>query len=478
MAEPVRFPSIPLYEGWGAPHRAEATITGLELIAGSLPHDLRGCLFRCGPDRQFPPMTDDDIFIDGEGMLHGWYFRDGQVDYQNRWVRNERFLLQEKARRSLFGRYRNRYTNDPSVADKDQSTANTNAIWHGKKLLVLKEDALPMEVDPYTFAVKGYHDYHGNVSAVSMTAHPKIDYAKNELLSFSYQAKGDATTDFVLHVINANGDVAHQVAFHMPFPAMVHDFAVSDTHFVIPFFPIMTDLNTVKAGGPYYQWHPDKETHVAIVPRRGTAEQIQWFKGAACSAGHMMNAYNDGGLLHLDLCLYEGNCFPFFPAYDGSEYKPCPPLLTRITFDLANPSAGFTKRVLGPVPCEMPQIDERYSGKHYRYGFTICYQPPRRTSKLGRWDVHSGELQLWDPGPDCAIQEAKFVPRGPGECNGYLLVPVNRVAEMRSDLAVLDAQNIQAGPLALLRMPTRVKASFHGTWVPEVTMTTGLYRYP
>ena len=478
MAEPVRFPNIPLYEGWGAPNRVESDILGLELIAGELPQDLRGCLFRCGPDRQFPSLFKDDIFIDGEGMMHGWYFRDGQVDYKCRWVRNERFLLQEKARRSLFGRYRNRYTNDPSVAGKDQGTANTSAIWHGKTLLALKEDSLPMEVDPYTFEVKGYHNYNGKVNALSMTAHPKFDYAKNELLSFSYQAKGDATTDFLLHVVDASGDIVHQIAFHMPFPAMVHDFAVTDTHFVVPFFPIMTDMEVIKAGGPYYQWHQDKECHVAIVPRRGTADQIQWFKGPACSAGHMMNAFNEGSMLHLDLCLYEGNCFAFFPAYDGSEYKPCPPLLTRMTFDLHHPEAGFSKRVLGPMPSEMPQIDERFVGKPYRYGYTISFAPPRRVSQLGVWDHQTGELKLWNPGPDSSIQEPKFVPRGPGEGNGYLVMPVNRVAENRSDLAVLDAQNVEAGPIALFKMPIRVKASFHGMWVPAQTMQTGLYNFP
>ena len=54
----------------------------------------------------------------------------------------------------------------------------------------------------------------------------------------------------------------------------------------------------------------------------------------------------------------------------------------------------------------------------------------------------------------------------------------NRFASNHSDLAVLDAQNIEAGPIALFKMPVRVKASFHGIWVPEETMTTGLYRYP
>lgn len=135
MTEPVRFPDIPLYEGWGAPHRLESDVLDLELIAGELPRELSGRLYRCGPDRQYPPLFKDDIFIDGEGMVHMWTFTNGHVDYKSRWVRNERFLLQEQARRSLFGRYRNRYTNDPSVEGRDQSPANTSTLWHGKRLL-------------------------------------------------------------------------------------------------------------------------------------------------------------------------------------------------------------------------------------------------------------------------------------------------------------------------------------------------------
>ncbi len=128
MAEPVRFPELALYQGWGAPMRVEVELRDLEVIQGAIPEDLNGVLYRCGPDRQYPSMYPDDIFIDGEGMVHRWEFSKGHVDYRSRWIRNERFLLQEKARRSLFGRYRNRYTNDPSVAGKSQSTANTSVV--------------------------------------------------------------------------------------------------------------------------------------------------------------------------------------------------------------------------------------------------------------------------------------------------------------------------------------------------------------
>lgn len=477
MAEPVRFPDIPLYAEWGAPFRAESELRDLEVIAGAIPEELNGRLYRCGPDRQYPPMNGEDIFIDGEGMVHSFTFRDGHVDYRSRWVRNERFLLQEAARRSLFGRYRNRYTNDPSVAGKNQSTSNTSIVWHGKKLLVMKEDSLPVEIDKDYFFVEGPHDYDGAVTSVSLSAHPKLDYARNELITYSYQAKGDGTTDFVFYIIDAAGKVVHQIPLTMPYAGMVHDFAITDTHLVVPFFPLITDMELVKKGGPYYQWHDDLQSHVAIVPRRGTAADVRWFSGPACSAGHMMNAFNDGDVLHLDLCLYAGNCFPFFPSADGSAYKPCPPLLTRMSFELNGTEQSYSTRSLGKVSCELPQIDERFNGKPYRYGFTVCYQPPRRTSVLGCWDVRTGAVTCWDPGSDSAVQEAKFVPKGAGEGNGWLLVPVNRLAEMRSDLAILDARNIDAGPIALIKLPIRMRSTFHGCWVPESTLKSGLYSY-
>jgi carotenoid cleavage dioxygenase len=168
------FPDIPLYRGWGAPLRLESDIRDLRLVQGQVPRDLNGMLYRCGPDRQYPSIAKDDIFIDGEGMAHLFRFENGHVDYRSRWVRTERFRLQERARRSLFGRYRNRYTNDPSVAGRNMGTANTNIVWHGHKLLALKEDSLPIELDPETLETRGEWRYEGAVSAVSLTAHPKL----------------------------------------------------------------------------------------------------------------------------------------------------------------------------------------------------------------------------------------------------------------------------------------------------------------
>ncbi len=53
-------------------------------------------------------------------------FHDGQVDYRSRWVETTRYKLQKDARRALFGRYRNRYTNDPSVEGVHMGTGNSH----------------------------------------------------------------------------------------------------------------------------------------------------------------------------------------------------------------------------------------------------------------------------------------------------------------------------------------------------------------
>ena len=480
MPEVVRFPDIPLYQGWGVPHRAESDVRDLEVIQGEIPAALAGTLYRCGPDRQYPPRTPQDVFIDGEGMVHMLRIAGGRVDYRNRWVRTERFVLQEAARRSLFGRYRNRYTNDPSVVGANMGTANTNVVWHGRRLLVLKEDSRPMEVDPDTLATRGEFDFAGQLRSVSLTAHPKLDLHRNELIAFSYQAQGDATRDFVIYIADVDGRIVHEIPLQMPYAGMVHDFAVTDSHVIVPFFPLITDLEVIKAGGPYYQWHPDQPSFYAIVPRRGAASEVRWFRGPTVSAGHMMNAVTEGDTVHLDLCLYAGNCFDFFPSRDGSPFKPSPPLLTRISFNLATEELAMHR--LMAAPCEMPKLDDRWMGKPYRYGFVICRAPDAVAGAMGmgaigRFDHHTGALSTWSPGADSGVQEPTFVPRAPGaaEGDGYLLVLVNRLSQLRSELAILDAQRLEDGPVALVRMPTRVRSTFHGMWVPEETLATGRY---
>ena len=482
---PVKFPKIPLYEGWGRPLRVESDAVAMEIVQGEIPAGLNGAWLRCGPDRQYPSMDGEDIFIDGEGQVHRFSIEDGQVHYRCRWVRTERFLAQERARRALFGRYRNRYTSDPSVRHLSMSTANTTTIWHGDKLFALKEDGLPHEIDADTLGTIGTYDYDGQVKSLTLSAHPKIDVKTHELLTFGYQARGDATDDIVFYVIGPDRKVRNEIWFKMPFACTVHDYGVTDTHVIFPFAPIITDLEVIKAGGPFYRWHPEKEIHFAVVPRNGTARDILWYRGPAQGVGHTMNAFVEGNKLHFDVTAYAGNMFTFFPIAKsgvldypppsvGDGQTPVPPFLTRLSFDLSGRTSEFERRVLLKMPGEMPKMDDRDQGYAYRHGYLIVrprFDPNRMSnleSAIGHVDHHTGALKIWEPGPNRSVHEPQFVPRSPDspEGEGWLLVIVNRLDENCNDLVILDAQKIEAGPVATIRVPVKVRVTFHGCWIP------------
>jgi carotenoid cleavage dioxygenase len=156
-----------------------------------------------------------------------------------------------------------------------------------------------------------------------------------------------------------------------------------------------------------------------------------------------------------------------------------PPFLTRLTFDLEDRDGRIEKRRLLASSCEMPRTDDRYQGQPYRHGYVIAGRGPDGSSGTGHLDVQTGEFEMWSPGPGDAVQEAQFVPRAPdsAEGDGWLLVPVSRVSKMRSDLVILDARKVAAGPVATLRIPVRVRSTFHGTWVPEAALQSGRFNY-
>jgi carotenoid cleavage dioxygenase-like enzyme len=476
MGEPVRFPDVAVYTGFNQTVRAETDVRDLEIIQGAIPDAFAGTLYRVGPDPRYPAHLGDDEWTNGDGHVVMFRFGDGHVDLKTRYVRTERFLLEEKARKSLFGRYRNTYTNDPSVAGASNGTANTNVIWHGGKLLALKEDSLPIELDPDTLATKADWNYDGRMTARCMTAHPKLDTATGELLSFSFQARGDCTTDFAYWVIDKHGKITHETWFQAPYPGWVHDFAITEEHVVFPMTPMITDLEVLKKGGPFYQYHPDKEYHFAVMPRYGTAADVRWFRGPSGSAGHMVNAFAEGTKVHLDICLAEGVAvLPFIPKVDGTFCDPVPPQITRLTFDMKGNSDRYTKQPLVRRPGEMPQTDPRYQGRPYRHAYFLALGPVGLDGAgLAHADLTTGKEEVWDCGKGTTLHEPQFVPRRPdaAEGDGWIVAIHDRRPEGHANLLIFDAQEVAAGPVATIRLPMRVRCTFHGMWVPESALRT------
>jgi carotenoid cleavage dioxygenase len=71
-------------------------------------------------------------------------------------------------------------------------------------------------------------------------------------------------------------------------------------------------------------------------------------------------------------------------------------------------------------------------------------------------------------GPDVRLAEMTFVPRNKaaGEADGYLIGVATYAKENgRNDLILVDTQNLEAGPIAKVKLPYRIPGQVHGFWV-------------
>ncbi len=451
------------------PMRFEADVFECE-VEGEIPDALRnGAYFRTGGDRLYPTM-ENDIILNGDGMFSAFHFEDGHVSYRSRYVKTERLKAEMDARRRLYGKYRNKYTDDESVSNlpNRDNTGNTYAFAHHGELYALREDSRPYRLDPETLETLGVGDF-GDLKSTALTAHPKIDPVTGEWWSYAVFAGGEPTTDASLHVFDMDGKLVREQWFHTPYPGLSHDWGITREHIVLPIMPLTADEARLRAGGDYYEYDPDLPSKWGVMPRDGgPATDMRWFDIPGIVMGHVMNAYTDGDKVIIDTPCSPGNCFSFFKDKHGNQ--PTPPetvtQITRITFDLSKPDAeAVSLAPLNGALGDMPKIDDRYAMQKYRVGYFALRDFPQMG--IGQIDWETGELKVHEL-EGAASQEPVFVPRTADspEGDGYILVAVDRMAEKRMDLLILDGNDVSRPPLATIKLPFAQPMCFHGCWVP------------
>jgi len=346
-----------------------------------------------------------------------------------------------------------------------------NIVPHGGKLYALDEGSSPVLMDPATLETNGPSTFDGRYTG-PMTAHPKIDARTGEMFFFGYMAAGPGTPDISFTVVGRDGKVVRTEMFKAPYASMVHDFAITDQHVIFPIFPATIDLGRIMKGGPLIAWDPEQPSLIGIMPRAGTTSEIRWFRGPPAYAYHPMNSFTEGNTVTLDLCVYPR--VPLFPNADGSRapsnLADAPARLERWTFDLAANTDQFKREPLDDLATEFPRIDDRWTGLKHRHGYTGAILgeklPGSPFDTIVHFDLAKNARETWSPGPGDFVMEPVIASKTAtkAEAGGYLLTVVFRGNENRSDLVILDAQNVKAGPIATAKLPVRVPFGFHGNW--------------
>ncbi len=459
------------------PIRFECDYTDL-VIEGEAPKELRGSLYRIGPNPQFAPREPYNPLL-GDGMIHAFHLRDGRVSYRNRWVRTQQWRQERAAGRALFATSVNPRDADPLVAGlATDGVANTHLIWHAGRLLALEEGHAPIEIDPVSLDTKGTWRF-GDMLPGNMTAHPKIDPRTGELVFFANFPGRDFSGALELYVADQDGRLIQRERIQGPFAALVHDFAITTGFVIFLVCPLTVSVERADAGRPAVAWEPEKGTYLGVVRRRSYPSEAQWLRLPRCMAWHIVNAFEDGSAIYLDTCAQDA---PAFPTVEGAMPDPLQlrQYLTRWRITLsgkretrAEPLGGALSERLSDVVCEYPRIDDRYCGLPYRYGYVACCGGPGTGDlfhrAIGRFDHLTQHMEIYRPAEHCAVSEPVFVPRRPNseEGDGYILAVVYDEARNRSCLAIFDARRLERGPMCRALLDHRVPMGFHGLWRPD-----------
>jgi carotenoid cleavage dioxygenase-like enzyme len=451
----------PYLAGNFAPLRSEDDFD-LEVV-GEIPREMRGALFRIGPNPQFEPRDPNHHWFAGDGMVHGFYLQDGRAGYRNRYVRTPKWQVEHEAGRALFGGF-NPLLNDPSVAGKDSGVANTNIVWHAGRLMALEEGHAPFRMDPGTLDSEGYVEaYRGRV-----TAHPKVDPATGEMVWFGYGVgEMPLSAGMSYGVTAADGQVVRRQDFQAPYSSMVHDFMVTESHVLFPILPLTGSLERAMSGRPPYAWEPEKGSFVGVMRRDADVSTLRWFNTEACYVFHPLNAWEADGKLFADVMRYDNA--PLFPNADGSPGKKAAARLVRWTFDLQGASDAIKEEPLDDLDGEFPRVDPRVETRKHRHGWYAADPAGARTirqSAIAHLDFQTGRREVYALDGGDQTSEPVFVPRAAGaaEGDGFLTAVVWRAAEDRSDLLIFEATDIARGPIAVAKVPRRIPFGFHGNW--------------
>ena len=459
----------PYLLGLFAPVRDEITAEDLEVI-GEIPRDLCGVYLRNGPNRRYAARGRYHWF-DGDGMVHAMAFEDGRARYRNRYVRTKAFTQEEAAGGALWTGVVESPAGNPVGTARGlplKDSANTDLVHHdGKVLATWYLCGQPMALDPLSLETLGAETFLGTLRGDVM-AHPKADERTGELMWFDYGAREPLLR---YGVVGASGKVEHEVPIDLPGPRLPHDMAITENWSVLMDLPLVQDPEAARHGRHKIVFDRSTPARFAVLPRRGA--QVRWFTAEPCYIYHVVAAWEDGQTIVMDVCRVTRPApVPTRPGPLGQllGYLKLDARLHRYVFDLA--TGTTTETPLDDANTEFPSIDSRAWGARGRYAYSVHVADGEtvRFDGLLRYDQVTGEGAEHRFGPGRFGSEAPFAPRegsrgGVGGDDGYLVSFVTDERDGRSEVEVLDASDIAAGPVARVLLPQRVPLGFHATWV-------------
>ncbi|KAF5962041.1 hypothetical protein HYC85_003250 [Camellia sinensis] len=422
---------------------------------GQIPAGLCGVYLRNGANPMFQPTNDHHMF-DGDSMIHAVTLGHGnKASYSCRFTRTSRLEQETALGRPIFPKPIGKLHGHLGVAllalffarlsiglvDSSRGTgvANAGLVYFNGQLLAMSEDDLLYHVSMTNdgdLETIGRFDFNGQLEG-SMIAHPKVDPITGELHGVSYDVIKMSYLRYLK--FDTCGKKSRDIPISLHQPTMIHDFAITESHVIIPDHQVVFKLSEMIRGGSPVIHDPNKTSRFEIFPKNAMDESgMQWIDVLDCFCFHLWNAWEEN--------TKEGD----------------PGIVIR--FNLK--TGGSARRVIvAGLNLESGQVSKWRLGRKTRYAYLAIAEPWPRCSGIAKVDLVTGEVTKFLYGDERFGGEPCFVPEKMAveEDERCVMSFVRDERRERSELVIVKASNMKQ--VASVRLPSRVPYGIHGTFV-------------
>lgn len=462
-------------------------------IEGRLPEGLTGTLFRIGPGKFEVGQTRLNTMFDGDGMVSRFILDGTGVHFTNRYVRTQQLEdglrggrmrrpgLTTIAPRRLLGNLH-----------KPANVANTNIVPLAGEMLACWEFGNPHRLDPDTLETIGTTDFGDALGYLgAFSAHPKWDAETGEMFNFGLDLF--PTPRLRCYRVTPAGACEVVNAVTVWDMRWNHDFALTKKNLVFLIDPILLPspvalLRTGSIADAVEYDHQHGRSKFILVPRDGSKPRV--IEHDPQIHVHMTNAYEDGSDTVVELVRYTS--FEFLTSYTGQiaagrraggarHQLPGWPASHLVRFRISASGRVSEEVLTETTAIEFPQFDWRRSSVKHDVTYTTSTLDPDAPyfDGIAKFDHRTGATTRHEQ-PGCSFGEPIFVPRAPdaAQDDGWLLTLRHDLVEHRSALVVLDARDLDAGPLAIAHLEHHIPVGFHGTFTSRIARTDAFVPHP
>nr|AVZ45822.1 carotenoid cleavage dioxygenase 7 [Camellia sinensis] len=548
----------------------------LRVVDGAVPPDFPcGTYYLTGPGL----FTDDHGStvhpLDGHGYLRAFTVDGvkGKVKFMAKYIKTE---AQTEERDPLTGRWRFTHRGPFSVLKGGKmvgntkvmkNVANTSVLGWGERLFCLWEGGDPYEIDSRSLDTIGKFDVidddgdgggggdgsgesemvgelkggfwdvaatllkpilYGvfNMPPKRLLSHCKIDAGRDRLLILSCNAEDMLLpcSHFTFYEFDSNFKMVQKKEFNIPDHLMIHDWAFTDSHYILFGNRIKLDITGSMAAlfglSPMISAlavNPSKPTSpIYLLPRSppttsnelNNGNERDWRVPIEAPSQmwvlHVGNAFenrdddNANSQIHIQasVCSYRWFNFQKMFGYDWRSGKLDPSMMNRkeenllphlvqvsINLDANGECQECSVKPLNEwsKASDFPVINQDYSGAKNTYIYAATTSGSRQAlphfpfDTVLKLNTLNKSIHTWSVGSRRFIGEPIFVPKGnqEEEDDGYILVVEYAVSTQRCYLVVLSSKKIgKTGALvARLEVPRSLNfpLGFHGFWAPSST---------